>query len=45
MLMCGEWAMGAAGMLRAAGHHNLVVPEGGPHGWAHATGGRLETGP
>lgn len=46
VVMCGhgERAMGAASLLAAAGHRDLVVLEGGPHDWADATGGRLETG-
>jgi rhodanese-related sulfurtransferase/glyoxylase-like metal-dependent hydrolase (beta-lactamase superfamily II) len=46
VVMCGhgERAMGAASMLEAAGHHNLVVLDGGPQEWVEVTGGRLETG-
>ena len=46
VVMCGhgERAMGAASMLEAAGHHNLVVLDGGPQEWVEDTGGRLETG-
>ena len=46
VVMCGhgERAMGAASLLEAAGHHNLVVLDGGPQDWVHVTGGRLETG-
>ena len=46
LVMCGhgERAMGAASLLEAAGHHNLVVLDGGPQDWVHVTGGRLETG-
>jgi hypothetical protein len=34
----------AASLLEAAGHHNLVVLDGGPQDWVQVTGGRLETG-
>jgi rhodanese-related sulfurtransferase len=46
VVMCGhgERAMGAASLLEAAGHRDLVVLEGGPPDWAQATGGKLETG-
>ena len=46
VVMCGhgERAMGAASLLEAAGHHNLVVLDGGPQDWVQATGGHLETG-
>ena len=46
MVMCGhgERAMGAASLLEAAGHHDLVVLDGGPQDWAQATGDRLATG-
>jgi rhodanese-related sulfurtransferase len=46
MVMCGhgERAMGAASLLEAAGHHDLVVLDGGPRDWAAATGGDLQTG-
>lgn len=46
VLMCGhgERAMGAASLLEAAGHHDLVVLDGGPQDWAQATGDRLATG-
>jgi rhodanese-related sulfurtransferase len=46
VVMCGhgERAMGAASLLESAGHHNLVVLDGGPNDWVHATGGRLESG-
>jgi hydroxyacylglutathione hydrolase len=46
VVMCGhgERAMGAASLLEAAGHHNLVVLDGGPQDWVQVTGGRLETG-
>jgi 3-mercaptopyruvate sulfurtransferase SseA len=36
--------MGAASLLEAAGHHDLVVLDGGPTDWAAATGRRLDTG-
>ena len=44
--MCGhgERAMGAASLLERAGHHDLVVLDGGPQDWVLATGGKLETG-
>jgi rhodanese-related sulfurtransferase len=46
VVMCGhgERAMGAASLLEAVGHHDLVVLDGGPQEWAQATGGRLATG-
>jgi hydroxyacylglutathione hydrolase len=46
VVMCGhgERAMGAASLLEGAGHHQLVVLDGGPQDWVQATGGRLETG-
>jgi rhodanese-related sulfurtransferase len=46
VVMCGhgERAMGAASLLEAAGHRDLVVLDGGPGDWADATGRRLETG-
>jgi hydroxyacylglutathione hydrolase len=46
VVMCGhgERAMGAASLLEAAGHHNLVVLDGGPVDWVRVTGGHLETG-
>jgi len=46
VVMCGhgERAMGAASLLEAAGHHDVVVLEGGPQDWADATGGHLKTG-
>ena len=46
VVMCGhgERAMGAASLLEAAGHHNLVVLDGGPQDWVQVTGGHLETG-
>ena len=46
VVMCGhgERAMGAASLLESAGHHNLVVLDGGPNDWVHATRGRLESG-
>lgn len=46
VVMCGhgERAMGAASLLRRAGHRRLAVLEGGPQEWARATGGRLDTG-
>ena len=44
--MCGhgERAMGAASLLEAAGHHDLVVLDGGPEDWVQATGRKLEIG-
>jgi hydroxyacylglutathione hydrolase len=46
VVMCGhgERAMGAASILEAIGHHDLVVLEGGPQDWVQTTGGRLDTG-
>jgi hydroxyacylglutathione hydrolase len=46
VVMCGhgERAMGAASLLEAAGHHDLVVLDGGPTDWVKATGGELATG-
>jgi hydroxyacylglutathione hydrolase len=46
VVMCGhgERAMGAASLLEAAGHHDVVVLDGGPQDWVRATGGYLETG-
>jgi rhodanese-related sulfurtransferase len=46
MVMCGhgERAMGAASLLEAAGHHDLVVLDGGPQDWVLATGSKLEIG-
>jgi glyoxylase-like metal-dependent hydrolase (beta-lactamase superfamily II)/rhodanese-related sulfurtransferase len=46
VVMCGhgERAMSAASLLRAAGHDDLVVLNGGPHDWVRDTGGQLETG-
>ena len=46
VVMCGhgERAMGAASLLEGAGHHDLVVLDGGPQDWVQATGGHLETG-
>jgi rhodanese-related sulfurtransferase len=46
VVMCGhgERAMGAASLLEAAGHRDLMVLDGGPGDWAEATGSRLETG-
>jgi rhodanese-related sulfurtransferase len=46
VVMCGhgERAMGAASLLERAGHHNLVVLQGGPQDWVRATGANLETG-
>jgi rhodanese-related sulfurtransferase len=38
----GERAMGAASLLEAAGHHDLVVLDGGPQDWVGATGGDLQ---
>lgn len=45
-VMCGhgERAMTAAGILHAHGHTDLAVLDGGPDGWATATGGTLATG-
>jgi hydroxyacylglutathione hydrolase len=44
--MCGhgERAMGAASLLEAAGHRDLVVLDGGPQDWMQVTGDRLATG-
>ena len=46
VVMCGhgERAMGAASLLEGAGHHDLVVLDGGPRDGMQATGGHLETG-
>jgi len=46
VVMCGhgERAMGAASLLEAAGHHDLVVLDGGPQDWVEATGSKLEIG-
>jgi rhodanese-related sulfurtransferase len=46
VVMCGhgERAMGAASLLEAAGHHDLVVLDGGPEDWVLATGSKLEIG-
>jgi rhodanese-related sulfurtransferase len=46
VVMCGhgERAMGAASLLEAAGHRDLVVLDGGPQDWVGATGGDLQTG-
>ena len=46
VVMCGhgERAMGAASLLERAGHHDLVVLDGGPQDWVQATGGKLKTG-
>ena len=46
VVMCGhgERAMGAASLLEGAGHHDLVVLDGGPQDWVQATGRHLETG-
>jgi len=46
VVMCGhgERAMGAASLLERAGHHDVVVLDGGPGDWAEVTGGKLETG-
>jgi rhodanese-related sulfurtransferase len=46
VVMCGhgERAMGAASLLERAGHHDLVVLDGGPQDWVQVTGGKLETG-
>ena len=46
VVMCGhgERAMGAASLLEAAGHRDLMVLDGGPHDWVAATGGPLATG-
>jgi hydroxyacylglutathione hydrolase len=46
VVMCGhgERAMGAASLLEAAGHHDLLVLDGGPEDWVQTTGGRLDTG-
>ncbi len=46
VVMCGhgERAMSAASLLGQAGHHQVVVLDGGPQFWADATGGTLQTG-
>jgi hydroxyacylglutathione hydrolase len=46
VVMCGhgERAMGAASLLERAGHHDVVVLEGGPGDWVEVSGGKLETG-
>ena len=46
VVMCGhgERAMGAASLLEAAGHHDLVVLDGGPEDWVLATGSKLVIG-
>jgi hydroxyacylglutathione hydrolase len=46
VVMCGhgERAIGAASLLEAAGHHDLVVLDGGPQDWVGATGGDLQAG-
>ena len=46
-LMCGhgERAMTAASILRAHGHRDVVVLDGGPDSWAEATGNPLQTSP
>jgi hydroxyacylglutathione hydrolase len=46
VVMCGhgERAMGAASLLESAGHHDLVVLDGGPQDWVQATGRPLESG-
>jgi len=46
VVMCGhgERAMGAASLLERAGHHDVVVLDGGPGDWVEVTGGKLETG-
>ncbi len=46
VVMCGhgERAMGAASLLEGAGHHDVVVLDGGPQDWVTATGRNLETG-
>ncbi|MPZ61972.1 MAG: MBL fold metallo-hydrolase [Propionibacteriales bacterium] len=46
MVMCGhgERAMGAASLLKRAGHRSLAVLRGGPDDWARTTGETLETG-
>lgn len=46
VVMCGhgERAMGAASILQRAGHHDIVVLDGGPQDWVRVTGGMLETG-
>jgi hydroxyacylglutathione hydrolase len=45
-VMCGhgERAIGAASLLQAAGHHDVVVIDGGPADWVQATGRQLVTG-
>lgn len=46
VVMCGhgERAMSAASILEAAGHHDIVVLDGGPQDWVGATGRTLATG-
>ncbi len=46
VVMCGhgERAMSAASLLARAGHHQLAVLDGGPDGWAAATGRPLQPG-
>jgi rhodanese-related sulfurtransferase/glyoxylase-like metal-dependent hydrolase (beta-lactamase superfamily II) len=45
-VMCGhhDRAMGAASLLVRAGHADVAVLTGGPHGWADATGEPLAVG-
>ena len=44
--MCGhgERAMGAASLLEGAGHHDLVVLDGGPQDWAQPPAATWQTG-
>lgn len=46
VVMCGhgERAMSGASLLERAGHPGLAVLDGGPDGWARATGTGLTTG-
>ena len=46
VVMCGhgERAMGAASLLEATGHHDVVVLDGGPQDWVQATDSHLDTG-
>ena len=46
VVMCGhgERAMGAASLLERAGHHDVIVLDGGPADWVEATGRELATG-
>ncbi|WP_018604163.1 rhodanese-like domain-containing protein [Mycobacterium sp. 155] len=46
VVMCGhgERAMGAASLLERAGHHDVIVLDGGPADWVQDTGRELATG-